>query len=71
MSAILDDREKGIDRSCLITGQPGSGESRLSSFTYVCPRVVKTSYLYILLVDRLLKGQNTIFQTTKATVYEI
>jgi len=33
MSAILDDREKGIDGSCLITGQPDSGESRLSSFT--------------------------------------
>jgi hypothetical protein len=33
--------------------------------------VGKTSYLYVLLIDRLLRGRNTIFQSTEGTVYEI
>jgi len=33
MSTILDDSDEGIAGNGLITGQPGAGESRLSSFT--------------------------------------
>lgn len=39
--------------------------------TYINERVGKTSYLYVLLIDRLLKGQKTIFQSTDGIVYEI
>ena len=33
MSTILDDSDEGIAGNGLITGHPGAGESRLSSFT--------------------------------------
>ncbi|KIM44988.1 hypothetical protein M413DRAFT_25378 [Hebeloma cylindrosporum] len=58
MSTILYDQQvlEGISGSCLITGQPGAG---------------KTSYLYVLLIDRLLRGKDTIFQSINGRIYEI
>jgi hypothetical protein len=75
ISTMLNNRKEGFEGSCLVTGPPGIGEHSL----IVCPARPScsdkftgvTSYLHILLIDRLLKGQNTIFQSKEGTVYQI
>ena len=73
MEKIFDRGLKGRSGSVFLTGQPGIG-TRFglpcrSSDQMICTG--KTSFLYVLLIKRLLRGQPTFFQTLGGNVYYV
>jgi hypothetical protein len=73
MEKIFDRGLKGRSGSVFLTGQPGIG-TRFglpcrSSDQMICTG--KTSFLYVLLIKRLLRGQPTFFQTLGGDVYYV
>lgn len=73
MEKIFDGGLKGRSGSVFLTGQPGIG-TRFglpcrSSDQMICTG--KTSFLYVLLIKRLLRGQPTFFQTLGGNVYYV
>ena len=73
MENILNVGLKGRSGSVFLTGQPGIG-TRLSLPCKSSDQIMttgKTSFLYMLLIKRILHGQPTFFQTLGGSVYYI
>jgi hypothetical protein len=73
MEKIFDGGLKGRQGSVFLTGQPGIGTRfglpYRSSDLMICTG--KTSFLYVLLIKRLLRGQPTFFQTLEGNLFYV